>query len=89
MYESSNTSTRNILINVKGLILEFSDIFFYIKVTAFWDVLAYNFVICNVFDTPATTFIFMAEEAEKLKMEPAGSSETLAPVCTKVNVVIS
>ena len=88
MYESSNTSTRSVLINLKGLILQFSDLFFYIKVTAFWDVLAYNFVIYNVFDTPATSFIFMAEEADKLKMEPAGSSETLAPVYTKVYVVV-
>jgi hypothetical protein len=30
----------------------------------------------------------MAEEADKLKMEPAGSSETLAPVYTKVYVVV-
>ena len=89
MYDSSNTSTRNVLISLKGLILQFSELHFYIKITAFWDVLAYNFVIYSVFDTPATSFICVAEEAGKLKMESTGSSETLEPFCTKVYVVIS
>jgi hypothetical protein len=42
----------------------------------------------NVFDTLATSII-MAEGDDKLKMEPAGSSEKLAPVYIKVNVVVS
>ena len=55
-----------------------------------WDSLAYNLVIYNAFETPANSFIFyMAEEADKLKMDPSGYSETLAPVFTTVYVVIS